>query len=378
MIDNFSLYEPSFGSTLATQVLELEHLRRKVVQPTTHAIVFQQLKRLFHTLESVGSARIEGNNTTLAEYLERQEPDTPQALKNEDFLEIQNIEYALHYIEACGTERPIDRIFLSELHQIVVQNLTTEGDKDAGNYRQHSVKISGSAHTPPDALLVPEMMHELLEFIANKDKPQFDLIKIAQAHHRFVWIHPFGNGNGRTVRLFTYAMLIRAGFRVDIAGRIVNPTAIFCSNRDAYYRHLAEADTGTPEGIEAWCAYVLGGLLDEIKKIDQLGNYDFLRTKVLLPAIEDAYTSGKLDSEEAEVLRIVAQKQLVKRADITIALKGKSQASQSRKIQDMLTAQLLSTEKPNGRKYVLSITGRRLIPSITKLLSAQGFLPSNL
>ena len=40
----------------------------------------------------------------------------------------------------------------------------------------------------------------------------FDLIKVAIAHHRFVWIHPFGNGNGRVVRLLTYALLIKYGF----------------------------------------------------------------------------------------------------------------------------------------------------------------------
>jgi len=65
-----------------------------------------------------------------------------------------------------------------------------EGDMNAGCYRQHNVLIKGSAHTPPDFMVVPELMEELLQFINHKDPPQFDLVKIAQAHHRFVWIHP--------------------------------------------------------------------------------------------------------------------------------------------------------------------------------------------
>jgi Fic family protein len=36
-------------------------------------------------------------------------------------------------------------------------------------------------------------MEQLLEFINKDDPKQFDLIKIALAHHRFVWIHPYEN-----------------------------------------------------------------------------------------------------------------------------------------------------------------------------------------
>jgi Fic family protein len=37
--------------------------------------------------------------------------------------------------------------------------------------------------------------------------PKYDLMKVALARHRFAWLHPFSNGNGRVVRLLTYAML---------------------------------------------------------------------------------------------------------------------------------------------------------------------------
>ena len=70
--------------------------------------------------------------------------------------------------------------------------------------------------------MVDELMSELMDFIAEENGPKYDLLKAAIAHHRFVWIHPFGNGNGRTVRLLTYAMLLKAGFNAN-AGRIINP-----------------------------------------------------------------------------------------------------------------------------------------------------------
>ena len=71
-------------------------------------------------------------------------------------------------------------------------------------------------HIPCDFQQVDNYMRELIEFIEDPTDHKYDLIKVALAHHRFVWIHPFDNGNGRTVRLFTYAMLIKAGFNVNV------------------------------------------------------------------------------------------------------------------------------------------------------------------
>ena len=89
------LFVPNFNSALTSAIVELDYLRRIHLAPTTHPVVFSQLKRLFHTLESVGSARIEGNNTTLTEYLELQHEEEQGDAQNENVLEIQNIETAL-------------------------------------------------------------------------------------------------------------------------------------------------------------------------------------------------------------------------------------------------------------------------------------------
>ena len=71
------------------------------------------------------------------------------------------------------------------------------------------------------------------KFINQDGADKYDLLKTAIAHHRFTWIHPFGNGNGRVVRLLTYALMIKYGFNVK-NGKIINPTAVIplnCKNR---------------------------------------------------------------------------------------------------------------------------------------------------
>lgn len=94
---NLKLIEPSFDSLLTDLIIELDYLRKKPLGGSTHPRVFFQLKHIFHTLESIGSARIEGNNTTIAEYIETKLDDTQNASSN--IREIQNIEKAMEFIE---------------------------------------------------------------------------------------------------------------------------------------------------------------------------------------------------------------------------------------------------------------------------------------
>jgi len=71
------LLNPSFDSPLLDVLTDLEHLRRLQIQGTTPMPVFMQLKQVFHVLESLASARIEGNHTTLADYVEARVIDGP-------------------------------------------------------------------------------------------------------------------------------------------------------------------------------------------------------------------------------------------------------------------------------------------------------------
>ena len=301
------LLNPSLDSPLMDVMLELEHLRKSRISGTTPGIIFFQLKKIFHLLESLGSARIEGNRTTISEYLELVTTNDRSPQFNEQLTEIQNLEKALQYIDLnFHAGDPVSETFIRELQCITVEGLTREGDKGAGEYRKHPVYITGSNHLPPDQALVPSLMHDLVEFINKGDPSKYDLMKVALAHHRFGWIHPFGNGNGRTVRLLTYAMLIKYGFNVGDYGRILNPTAVFCCDREQYYSMLSKADTGENEKLEEWCTYVLRGILNERQKLDMLTNYSEVREKILLPSLLNAKNKGAISEDEYGILKLAA------------------------------------------------------------------------
>lgn len=373
---DLKLIEPSFGSSLTDLILELEGLRNRRLGGSTQPSVFFQLKHIFHMLESIGSARIEGNNTTVAEYIETSL--NPPAKLPPSIREINNVEKAMRFVETYVIDRPINRTFIYEIHNMVVEGLLPppdgEGDKTPGMHRKSNVKIAMSSHKPPDWNRVDEYMEELVAFINKKDASKYDLLKTAIAHHRFVWIHPFTNGNGRTVRLFTYAMLVRQGFNVDV-GRIINPAAVFCSNRDAYYDHLEKADSGTDAGILEWCEYVLGGLSTEIKKIDRLLDYDYLQKEILLPTIHYALDRKQITDVESKVLRRVMEKQLIAAGDLKDLFPGKASPEVSRQIRRLIDKKMLAPQKAGLRKYVMRFDNNYLLRGIIQSLNEKGFLP---
>lgn len=373
---DLELIKPAFDSKLTDLVIELDYLRKKELRGTTPPLVFFQLKELFHMLESIGSARIEGNRTTLAEMIEtRLEGSAPA---NEGIREILNMEGAMDFIDEHVRGNSIDRAFICKLHKLTVEGLKPppdgEGDRTPGVYRRENVRISRSDFVPPDFLQVNDYMDELVRFVNREDPPKYDLIKTAIAHHRFVWIHPFVNGNGRTVRLLTYALLVKQEFHVD-TGRILNPTAVFCSDRDRYYDCLSAADSGREKDVAAWCEYVLSGLKQEIEKIDRLMEYDFLRKEIVIPAINYAQERKMVTDLEAKILRRTAEKGLMQASDIADFFPGKSSSEISRQIARLKTNKMLQPESENSRKYVIRFGNNFLLRGIMKSLDEKGFLP---
>lgn len=315
---DLELLNPTFDSALVDVLSELEHLRKLRLEGDTLPLFFQ-LKSIFHTLESLGSARIEGNHTTLADYIDSKVDG--KAEETDQLREVANIEKAMDYIEE--RMKPgvgLTEHFIREIHAMTVHDLLREGDKTPGAYRLNQVRISQSEHLPPDFMHVPAYMQELVDFVNRDDSPKYDLMKVALAHHRFGWIHPFGNGNGRVVRLITYALMMKYGFNVSTGGRVLNPTAVFCNDRDRYYAMLTTADSGTSKGLEEWCTYVLGGVRDELQKVDLLTQYAYLTKSILMPAIAYARQRQWITDVEESVLTMAVKAKVVKSADLATVL----------------------------------------------------------
>lgn len=368
------LESPDFDSELTDVLMELNHLRKMNLRGTTHPVTFFQLKKIFHMLESVGSARIEGNRTTISEYIEKK-IEKNDSKKTESFREIENVEKAMDYIEEVINEgEEISHQFIRELHQLTVSDLDGEGDKTPGAYRKWNVEISKSLHLPPASHLVMEYMQELLDFVNKNDANKYDLLKTAIAHHRFTWIHPFGNGNGRVVRLLTYALLIKYGFNVK-DGKLLNPTAVFCNDREVYYQMLSTADYGERDSVLVWCHYVLKGIVEEISKINRLLDFPYLLENILIPTINYGLEREFLTEVETNALKTGVKKQVFKSGDLESVFQGMTARQKTHQISKMKDNGFIRPLEEGGRTYYVNFMNNYLMRGLIRVLEVEGFVP---
>lgn len=369
------LLNPAFSSPLLDVLTDLEALRRLDIRSTTPTRVFLQLKDVFHLLESLASARIEGNHTTLADYVEARV--TPDDAPSDALRELGNIEAAMQEVEAALLPgQPITETLIRSLHAITVEGLIREGDATPGGYRSGPVKIAKVDHQPPEHVLLSQYMPELIAFINRVDPPKYDLMKVALAHHRFAWIHPFSNGNGRVVRLLTYALLLKYGFRVGDFGRVLNPAAVFCSDRDRYYAMLAQADAGTDGGLEAWCVYVLTGVRDELHKVDRLADYEYLKARVLIPALVYARQRELVTQQEEAILSATIKTGIVMAGDLAAAVPALKASQLTYQIKKLIAAGMLQQVEPGARRYTIGFSHNKLLRGVIHSLTEEGFIPA--
>ena len=85
-------------------------------------------------------------------------------------------------------------------------------DKECGKYRSHPEGViderGNVVHVAPSEKMVPSLMADLFEWL-KKDKDTPILIKSCIFHYEFVFIHPFGDGNGRMARLWQNVLLMK-------------------------------------------------------------------------------------------------------------------------------------------------------------------------
>ena len=157
------------------------------------------------------SNAIEGNTLTRQETaLVVEKGLTVSGKSITEHLEAVNHAQALEFIKSLvGKKREnITEKDLLDIHHIILSKID---DTNAGRYRNVPVRIAGSTVIMPNPLKVSALMSEFTTWLHSKndDHP----IKVAtDAHFKFVTIHPFTDGNGRTARLLMNLLLMQEGY----------------------------------------------------------------------------------------------------------------------------------------------------------------------
>ncbi|RXR32505.1 Fic family protein [Flavobacterium piscinae] len=224
-------YRPEFQSTFERLYDKLAVLNQSRPLP---AIALRKIKESLTIEWTYNSNSIEGNTLTLREtQMVLQEGITVKGKSLREHFEAKNHEKAIDYLYSIVNEKyTLRSIDILSLHELVLRMIE---DEFAGRIRNGGVRITGANFVPPNANKVSDLLDELINFV-NTNPLELNDIELATVfHHKLVWIHPFFDGNGRTVRLAMNLLLMRKGFP---------PAIILKNDRKKYYEALNQANSG--------------------------------------------------------------------------------------------------------------------------------------
>lgn len=138
---------------------------------------------------------------------------------------------AYDYLYDLSHQAPLSEEIICHLHQLFYQQIEP---LKAGKYRQVPVFISGSQYAVAPVAEIGKRMAQLLQWYNNNEGKLHPVVLAAELHKRFVFIHPFVDGNGRMARLLMNLSLMRNDYNIAIIPAIT---------RSEYISSLEKAHT---------------------------------------------------------------------------------------------------------------------------------------
>jgi Fic family protein len=223
---------------------------------------------------------------------------------------------------------------------------------EPGGLRTHEVQVG--QHFPPGKDALGSFLEAFWRGYRFELKGERAVIAILAAHHRLAWIHPFGDGNGRTVRLHTHAGLHALG----LTQGIWSPMRGLARHHERYYHTLAMADQpreGDLDGRGALsekhlCAFIdfmLDICLDQVAFMNTMLDVGQLETrihKMLMAESVSPETSNLLRLNSMLPLKYLLQAGQIAKADFKSMLGGSSDRTQSRVIKDLTTLGIIKAD----------------------------------
>lgn len=172
----------------------------------------RQIKEFFRSENVWSSNALEGNTITLEEtriILEDGVTVGGHTLKELDEVVGGGRGYDAMFAMMKDPSKDLDGTYVKGLHSLFASN---DPSIQPGEYRNLDVIVTGAEHVPPGHEEVPALMEDFFEWYDEAKKSLHPVVLAADAHIRFVGIHPFVDGNGRVSRLIANTILLKNGF----------------------------------------------------------------------------------------------------------------------------------------------------------------------
>jgi Fic family protein len=260
--------QPHLWLQLGEASSKFEHLAGAPLQPG----VAKSLHEIFLAKGVGATTAIEGNTLTETQVLEHVK-GTLKLPPSQAYLqrEVDNILRECNRIVAelvgPGENPKITPGVIQHFNREVLRDLSVEEGVVPGVYRMHSVVV-GTVYRGAPAEDCPYLMERLCQWLnegftglgADGHMP-LAILKAVLAHLYIAWIHPFGDGNGRTARLLEFYLLMDAGVPVPAAHLLSDH---YNKTRSEYYRQLDYASKSGGD-VLPFISYACQGLIDGLR-----------------------------------------------------------------------------------------------------------------
>lgn len=248
-------------------VIELNHRRFPHV-------VLVELERSAREVSAHASTSIEGNPLPLTE-VKKILKTAPANIRDSE-KEVLNYNHAL---QELNKRMKSGKVVLSRDLICAVQHHVTEGllpTFESGKLRAHPVVVndprSGTVvYLPPDVNDIGPLLDDLIRYVNDRNMKVDPLLLAGIVHKQMVVIHPFMDGNGRTTRLITKALLAGMGLNTFNLFSFENYYNLNVTN---YFRTVGEFgnyyDLVRTIDFTAWLEYFTEGIIDELLRVQKL------------------------------------------------------------------------------------------------------------
>jgi len=195
---------------------------------------------------------------------------TAQGKPLKDHFEISGHDEAVKWIlDIIKKDRPLTENFIRELHKLILKEpyevdaITPDGTPtkkriEIGQYKSsanHVKTKTGEIFRFASPEETPALMRDLIDWYRKEIiKTDFNLVLVAsEFHYKFIRIHPFDDGNGRTARILMNFILLQHSFP---------PVIIKTEDKMNYFSVLRQADVGI---LEPFIEYIAKNLVHSLE-----------------------------------------------------------------------------------------------------------------
>ncbi|MCY3719500.1 MAG: Fic family protein [Anaerolineaceae bacterium] len=284
-----------------------EHISMAPLMPS----LSEELHRVYLAKGVHATTAIEGNS--LSEEQVREKVDGRLELPpSKEYLgkEVGNIIDACNEIANQTFEGQVTGLAIEDIchfNAMVLNGLEDLVEGVPGKLRApgHEVRVANYRGAPPEDL--GYLLNRMCERLNRGFAPPQENLRIAYgilraifAHLYLAWIHPFGDGNGRTARLLELRILLEAGVPKPAAQLLSNH---YNDTRADYYRHLRLSSNQT-EGHYSFFTYALQGFVDGLnEQIHRIEEQQFVVHWI--NAVENAFLNERASSTTNRRKRLI-------------------------------------------------------------------------